>query len=100
MAKLTEDEQKLLDELTQRASEPDEDDSYEIEIYDTSKGRGARVPYRQGKKWLYENFGLGDAPEEAQPDEVGQKRQKKETTDNPGAPAAPQGYFGRQNQGS
>jgi hypothetical protein len=61
MAKLTADEQKLLDELTERANSADEED-YEIEIYDTSKGRGARIPVSKGKGWLFENFGLGENP--------------------------------------
>lgn len=61
---LNADEKKLLEELSARASEPDADDDYEIEIYDTSAGKGARVPYRTGKGWLHSVFGIGtpDAP--------------------------------------
>jgi hypothetical protein len=63
MAKLTAEEQKLLEDLTNKAKEEDPDDKFEIEIYDTSQGKGARVPYSHGKKWLYETFGLGENPE-------------------------------------
>lgn len=62
MGKLSDDEQKLLDELTARAAAPDEDDQFEIEIYDTNAGRGARIPFKQGKGWLFDQFGIGDAP--------------------------------------
>jgi hypothetical protein len=54
---LTADEQKLLDELTQKSKEPDADADFEIEIF--SGDRGARIPYRHGEKWLRDNFGIG-----------------------------------------
>lgn len=62
MGKLSADEQKLYDELTARAAAPDEDDQFEIEIYDTTAGKGARVPFKQGKGWLFQTFGIGEAP--------------------------------------
>ncbi len=34
----------------------DDDDDFEIEIF--SEGKGARLPFRQGKSWLEENLGL------------------------------------------
>jgi hypothetical protein len=58
---LTDDERTLLEKLTQKAKEPDAPD-HEIEIYDTKKGVGARLPFTQGAKWLFETFGIGDAP--------------------------------------
>ena len=58
---LSDDERKLLDELTARASEPDADDEFEIEIY-SPDGKGARIPFRKGKNWLYDTFGIGDPP--------------------------------------
>ncbi len=57
---LNADEKKLLEELTRRSQEPDADD-FEIEIWDG--GKGARVPFSQGSKWLFDNFGIGSAPE-------------------------------------
>lgn len=62
---LNADEKKLLEELNARANEPDEDDDFEIEVYDTSAGKGARIPYKKGKNWLHATFGIGqpDAPE-------------------------------------
>lgn len=62
MAKLNADEKKLLDELTARAAAPDEDDDFEIELYDTNAGKGARIPFSKGKGWLFDTFGIGEAP--------------------------------------
>ncbi len=59
---LNEDEKKLLAELNARAAEPDDDDDFEIEVYDTTQGKGARIPYGKGKRWLHQTFGIGDAP--------------------------------------
>lgn len=53
---LSADEQKLLDELTAKASQPDADEEFEIEIFDG--GKGARIPFRHGKSWLESNFGI------------------------------------------
>lgn len=54
---LSAEEKAQLDALTKKANEPDEDDNYEIEIYDEN-GRGARVPYRKGRGWLQKHFGI------------------------------------------
>lgn len=59
---LNDDEKRLLAELQAREAEPDEDDDYEIEIYDTTQNKGARIPYRTGKSWLHDVFGIGQAP--------------------------------------
>ncbi len=68
MAKLTDDERKLMAELQARDAAPDEDDQFEIEIYDTAAGKGARLPYARGKSWLHDVFGIGDAaPPDAGP---------------------------------
>lgn len=87
---LTPDEQKLLDELTEKSKTETPDESFEIEVYDTANGRGARVPFSHGKKWLFENLGLGDNPNPpAETDKDG-----KDGKD------AKVGYFGRgQKQG-
>lgn len=69
MARLNEDEQKLYDELHARMNAPDEDDDYEVEIYDTAAGKGARVPYKSAKGWLADVFGIGAAPAGPDPGE-------------------------------
>lgn len=56
---LSAEEKKLLEELTAKAKEPDAED-FEIEIWDG--GKGARVPFSQGSKWLFENLGIGEQP--------------------------------------
>jgi len=56
---LTPDEQKLLDELTARAAEPDAAD-FEVEIF--SGDKGARIPLAHAKGWLYKEFGIGEPP--------------------------------------
>jgi hypothetical protein len=89
MAKLTDDEQKLLEDLTKKAQEEDPDEKFEIEIYDTNQGRGARVPYSHGKKWLYDNFGLGENPNPSKEGE-GEGDGKDKTVKV--------GYFGRLSQ--
>jgi hypothetical protein len=91
---LTEDEQKLLDELTAKSKEPDASNDYEIEIF--SGDKGARIPFSHGAKWLRENFGIGDEPDPPAGDGGGQgdagskgqgaKQQKQQ-------PAG--GYFGK-----
>jgi hypothetical protein len=58
---LSADEKKLLEELTAKAKEPDAED-FEIEVYDTNAGKGARLPFSKGAKWLFDTFGIGDAP--------------------------------------
>jgi hypothetical protein len=57
---LSADEKQLLEELTARAAEPDAEDDWELEIFDGTKG--ARIPISKGAKWLFDNFGIGDAP--------------------------------------
>ena len=59
---LSADEKKLLEELTARSKEPDVDESFEIEVYDTNAGKGARIPFSKGKSWLFDTFGIGEAP--------------------------------------
>jgi hypothetical protein len=54
---LTSDERKLLDELNEKAKQPDAAADFEIEVY--NEGKGARLPFSQGRKWLMENFGIG-----------------------------------------
>lgn len=82
---LTADEKKLLEDLTKKSQEEDPDETFEIEVYDTANGRGARIPYSQGKQWLWENLGLGSNPNPpAEPGE-GDKSSTVKT-----------GYFGRQ----
>jgi ATP-dependent RNA helicase RhlE len=54
---LTEDERALLADLQRREAEPDEGDDFEIEIFDGQ--RGARIPFKQGARWLRDNFGIG-----------------------------------------
>jgi hypothetical protein len=82
---LTEDEKKLLADLSKKAEEPDADDDFEIEVYDTTAGRGARIPFKRGKNWLYDNFGIGDNPNP--------ETEKEETKDE--VKKTPAGYFNR-----
>jgi hypothetical protein len=53
---LSAEEKAQLDALTAKANEPEPDDDFEMEIYDGPKG--ARVPYRKGRKWLQDNFNI------------------------------------------
>ncbi len=92
MAKLSDDEQKLLDELTARASAPEEDNDFEIEVYDTGQGKGARIPFSQGKKWLFDTFGIGEAP--APPAGSGDDGGAGGDAPPAGTPGG-KGYFGR-----
>ena len=66
MAKLTPEQQKQLDELSALASAPDDDDDYEIEI--VNGDRRARVPYRKGRSYLQEHFGIDLDPPTNEPD--------------------------------
>lgn len=92
---LSDDEKRLLEELTAKANEPDADD-FEIEVYDTQAGKGARIPFSQGKSWLFSTFGIGEAPASAPSGDGGENGAA-------GAGAPPAGstghFFGR-NQGS
>jgi hypothetical protein len=94
---LNDDEKRLLAELQQRMNEPDEDDDYEVEVYDTTAGKGARVPYKAAKGWLHDVFGIG-TPAAAPGDGGGDGG----TGDEGAPPAGPAkgkgksaGYFGR-----
>lgn len=99
---LNEDEKKLLQELTDRANAPDDDDDFEVEIYDTAAGKGARVPYKSAKGWLHEVFGMGAAPEstEGAGGAEGAGDGKTPPDGKSGDPGAggkrTPGYFGRQ----
>lgn len=62
---LSKDEQDQLDALTAKASEPDSDDDYEIELF-TPEGHGARVPYRKGRSYLQTHFGIDLDPDPAE----------------------------------
>lgn len=56
--------QQEIDEFNARMSEPDTDeDDFEIEIF-TPEGHGARLPYRKGRAYLSQHFGIdvGDLP--------------------------------------
>lgn len=85
MAKLTDEEKRLLEDLTNKAKEEDPDEKFEIEIYDTGAGKGARVPYSHGKKWLFDTFGLGEDPNPKSDDKVDDGKPSSVRT----------GYFGR-----
>ena len=94
MAKLTKEEQSLLDELTARAQEPDAED-FEIEIYDTNAGRGARLPMSKAAGKIYEWFGIGEPPAAEGTSDAGEPPAGKKPAKDPAAPR-PGGYFGRQ----
>ncbi len=87
---LNDDEKKLLAELQERANAPEEDDDFEIEVYDTNAGKGARIPYRQGKSWLHSTFGIGSAPAPAEGGEGGEGGESATQV-----PAGGKAYFGR-----
>lgn len=106
MAKLNADESKLLDELLARRDAPDDDDGYEVEIYDTNAGKGARVPFKSAKGWLFDTFGIGDAPATAAGDGEGGGEPAAPGSPSAGGGKAPKGgsgspsggrgpYFGR-----
>jgi hypothetical protein len=57
---LTDDEKSLLEQLTQKSKEADAEKDFEIEVY-SKDGHGARIPFSHGKKWLFDNFGIGEA---------------------------------------
>jgi hypothetical protein len=81
---LTDDEKKLLAELTEKEKQGDPDENFEIEVYDTANGRGARIPFSHGKNWLWENLGLGTDPNPKPEDPAKTEGDAKV------------GYFGRQ----
>jgi hypothetical protein len=96
MAKLTADQEKMLADLQALAEAPDADD-FEVEVYDTGKGRGARIPYSRAAKWLRDELGIGEDPDAgttADPDEKTGKAGKG----GEGGQVR-EGYFGRQSAG-
>ena len=66
---LSDEEKATLEALTKKANEPDDEDNFEIEIYDGQ--RGARVPYRKGRGYLQEHFGIDLDPDPGKGDESG-----------------------------
>ena len=91
---LNEDEKKLLAELTARQNAPDEDDDFEIEVYDTGANKGARIPYKKGKGWLFETFGIGTPPESAATETASGGDAPPAGSSDKGARRGP--YFGRE----
>jgi hypothetical protein len=68
---LSDKEKTLLEELTLKANSPDADD-WDLEIFDLSSNKGARLPVSKAGNWLYDTFGIGNAPvkenEESEPE--------------------------------
>ena len=64
-------------------------DDYEIHI--TSGDKGAKLPASKANKWLYDNFGIGDAPDADGEDDDGQEEEEEEQED----PPARQSVWGR-----
>ena len=83
---LNKEQQKLLEELTAKAQEPDAED-FEVEIYN-EHGRGARLPISRATDWFRENFGIGAAKEESAPEQPGSDSEEP-------APGKQGAYFGR-----
>ena len=93
---LSADEKKLLEELTAKSKQPDTDEDFEIEIHDTQKGKATRVPFKVGKRWIFDNFGIGDGPAEDPADEGGeQPPQGTGTAENPKSRGS---FFGTKQQ--
>lgn len=101
MGKLTDEQAKLLEELTELANSPDDD--FELEI--GSGDKWARIPASQGKTWLAEHFGIGAEPpapagkgDDGQDDGQGDTpRPRAKPRAKPAAPAAGEPirkYFG------
>jgi hypothetical protein len=88
MAKLTDEEKKLLAELTAREAEGDEED-FEVHVWNGEKG--ATLPVSKAKSWLYDNFGIGDPPAAPAGDGGGQGGKPKA---DPKPPERKGGYFG------
>jgi hypothetical protein len=58
VAKLSDEQQAQLDQLTALQNAPDETDSdFEIEVWNGA-GNGARIPYSKGAGWLEKEFGI------------------------------------------
>jgi len=89
---LTDEEKAQLEALNAKANEPDDDDDFDIEIWDET-GAGAKVPFRKGKDWLAK-FGIGvepPAPESKPTGKAGDKGDGKDTKPGPTASK----YFGK-----
>ncbi len=87
MGKLTAEEKKLLEELTARANEPDEEEDFEVWVKN-DKGNETRIPGRRAAGWLKENFGItlhDEAPDETPADDEAEEeaapKDKKPQTD-------------------
>jgi hypothetical protein len=57
---LTDEEKAQLEALTAKANEPDDNEDFDIEIWD-EHGAGAKVPYSKGRSWLA-RFGIDVDP--------------------------------------
>jgi hypothetical protein len=95
---LSADEQKILDELTAKAAEPDADSAYEVEIFSGEKG--ARIPISEARDWLRENFGIGAAPAAADAGGDGGQGQGKAPKKTAAAEPARMSYFGKKTAGT
>jgi hypothetical protein len=71
---LSDEEKATLEALTAKSKEPDDDDNFEIEIYDGQ--RGARVPYRKGRGYLQEHFGIDLDPDPGKASDDGKSGSK------------------------
>lgn len=94
---LSPEEQAQLDALTTKANAADNDDDFDVEIWDKD-GNGARVPYRKGKTWL-QKFGI-DLPEPTEDSEESKPatRPKGKTTQDGNVTHAAK-YFGNKSAG-
>jgi hypothetical protein len=104
---LTADERKILEDRMAKDKEPDASEDYEVEFYDTNKGVGGRMPYKQAKKFFFDNFGIGvpDTPDSGGGEGDG-GQDGAGGTGGAGQPRGggqggqgqgqPRGYFGRQ----
>lgn len=68
MGKLTDDQEKTLNDLLNLRDAKDDEDDFEIEIFDN--GKGARIPYSRGREYLQKHFGidLDPSPDSGKPD--------------------------------
>lgn len=95
MAKLTDDQQKQLDELIAMRDAPDDED-FEIEIRNGDKS--ARIPYHKGRRYLQQHFGID--LDEPPADDTGEPGD--DTADDTGKPKSRNAdrvsnrYFGKQ----
>lgn len=90
MGKLSDEEQKLLDELTAKQSASDDDADFEVEFWSEGADgtrHGGRVPWSVGKKIYGKTFPdlFGEKPTESEP----------EGTEKPSKGTPSQRYFGK-----